>query len=86
MTVLFLKQLIFKMYIRSLNDQTHLSVRVAVTGHAEDCIQCAVSVCEQGGAPRDPPDQSQEEGLSAANNSQATPPIPVPAIVKVSNI
>ncbi len=40
----------------------------------------------QGGATRDPPDQSQDDGLSGANNSQATPPIPVPAIVKVSNI
>ncbi|XP_054457288.1 myocardin isoform X3 [Anoplopoma fimbria] len=36
----------------------------------------------QGGATRDPPDQGQEEGLSGANNSQASPPIPVPAIVK----
>ncbi|XP_029311736.1 LOW QUALITY PROTEIN: myocardin [Cottoperca gobio] len=37
----------------------------------------------QGGVPRDPPaDQSQDEGLSAANNSQASPPIPLPAIVK----
>ncbi|XP_041819221.1 myocardin isoform X5 [Chelmon rostratus] len=42
----------------------------------------ALTSPRQGGAPRDPPDQSQEEGLSAANNSQATPPIPVPAIVK----
>ncbi|XP_031729715.1 myocardin isoform X6 [Anarrhichthys ocellatus] len=36
----------------------------------------------QGGATRDPPDQGQDEGLSDANNSQASPPIPVPAIVK----
>ncbi|XP_075949131.1 myocardin isoform X4 [Anarhichas minor] len=36
----------------------------------------------QGGATRDPPDQGQDEGLSGANNSQASPPIPVPAIVK----
>lgn len=50
------------------------------------CIKCVVDICEQGGAVRDPPDQSQDEGLSGANNSQATPPIPVPAIVKVSNI
>ncbi|KAM9838052.1 myocardin [Aulostomus maculatus] len=37
---------------------------------------------QQGGVPRDPPDQNQDEGLSGTNNSQATPPIPVPAIVK----
>ncbi|XP_039643766.1 myocardin isoform X4 [Perca fluviatilis] len=36
----------------------------------------------QGGVTREPSDQSQDEGLSGANNSQATPPIPVPAIVK----
>ncbi|XP_032397839.1 myocardin isoform X3 [Etheostoma spectabile] len=35
----------------------------------------------QGGVTREPSDQSQDEGLSGAN-SQATPPIPVPAIVK----
>ncbi|XP_029384348.1 myocardin isoform X2 [Echeneis naucrates] len=42
----------------------------------------ALTSPRQGGAPRDPPDQSQDEGLSGANDSQATPPIPVPAIVK----
>ncbi|XP_042363939.1 myocardin isoform X3 [Plectropomus leopardus] len=42
----------------------------------------ALTSPRQGGAARDPPDQSQDEGLSGANNSQATPPIPVPAIVK----
>ncbi|XP_035526082.1 myocardin [Morone saxatilis] len=42
----------------------------------------ALTSPRQGGATRDPPDQSQDEGLSGANNSQATPPIPVPAIVK----
>ncbi|XP_030255252.1 myocardin isoform X3 [Sparus aurata] len=42
----------------------------------------ALTSPRQGGAVRDPPDQSQDEGLSGANNSQATPPIPVPAIVK----
>ncbi|KAM4624066.1 myocardin [Polymixia lowei] len=42
----------------------------------------ALTSPRQGGATRDPPDQSQDEGLSDANNSQATPPIPVPAIVK----
>lgn len=39
---------------------------------------------EQGSTTRDPPDQSQDEGLSGSNNSQATPLIPVPAVVKVS--
>ncbi|KAK5851421.1 hypothetical protein PBY51_002216 [Eleginops maclovinus] len=35
------------------------------------------------GAHRDPPaDHSQDEGLSAADRSQTSPPIPVPAIVK----
>ncbi|XP_047194422.1 myocardin isoform X3 [Hippoglossus stenolepis] len=42
----------------------------------------ALTSPRQGGATRDPPDQSQDEGLSGANNSVATPPIPVPAIVK----
>ncbi|XP_051272720.1 myocardin isoform X9 [Dicentrarchus labrax] len=42
----------------------------------------ALTSPRQGGATRDPPDQSQDEGLSGANNSQATPPISVPAIVK----
>ncbi|XP_042254338.1 myocardin isoform X7 [Thunnus maccoyii] len=42
----------------------------------------ALTSTRQGGTTRDPPDQSQDEGLSGANNSQATPPIPVPAIVK----
>ncbi|XP_078135320.1 myocardin isoform X5 [Sander vitreus] len=37
---------------------------------------------QQGGVTQEPSDQSQDEGLSGANNSQATPPIPVPAIVK----
>ena len=45
-----------------------------------------VFICQQGGATRDPPDQSQDEGLSGTNNSVATPPIPVPAIVKVSEL
>ncbi|XP_040924541.1 myocardin isoform X2 [Betta splendens] len=31
---------------------------------------------------RDPPDQSQEDGLSGSANSHAAPPVPVPAIVK----
>ncbi|XP_076615427.1 myocardin isoform X3 [Chaetodon auriga] len=42
----------------------------------------ALTSPRQGSAPRDPPDQSQDEGLSGANNGQATPTIPVPAIVK----
>ncbi|GAA6225046.1 myocardin isoform X2 [Lates japonicus] len=42
----------------------------------------ALTSPRQGGANRDPPDQSQDEGLSGASNSQTTPPIPVPAIVK----
>ncbi|XP_069373161.1 myocardin isoform X3 [Paralichthys olivaceus] len=42
----------------------------------------ALTSPRQVGATRDPPDQSQDEGLSGANNSVATPPIPVPAIVK----
>ncbi|XP_031179858.1 myocardin isoform X4 [Sander lucioperca] len=37
---------------------------------------------QQGGVTQEPSDQSQDEGQSGANNSQATPPIPVPAIVK----
>lgn len=41
-------------------------------------------ICNQGSANQDPPDQNQDEALSGANNSQNTPPIPVPAIVKVS--
>ncbi|KAE8284658.1 Myocardin [Larimichthys crocea] len=42
----------------------------------------ALTSPRQGGAARDLSDQSQDEGLSGANNSQATPAIPVPAIVK----
>ncbi|KAG7239800.1 hypothetical protein INR49_028388 [Caranx melampygus] len=42
----------------------------------------ALTSPRQGGATRDPPEQGQDEGLPSANNSQATPPIPVPAIVK----
>ncbi|XP_070708394.1 myocardin isoform X6 [Pempheris klunzingeri] len=42
----------------------------------------ALTSPRQGGASRDPPDQNQDEGLCGADNSQATPPIPVPAIVK----
>ncbi|KAK2820982.1 hypothetical protein Q5P01_023941 [Channa striata] len=42
----------------------------------------ALTSPRQGGSARDPPDQSHDEGLSGANNSQASPTIPVPAIVK----
>ncbi|XP_038591202.1 myocardin isoform X6 [Micropterus salmoides] len=42
----------------------------------------ALTSPRQGGAARDAPDQSQDEGLSGANNSQGSPPIPVPAIAK----
>ncbi|XP_058477279.1 myocardin isoform X2 [Solea solea] len=42
----------------------------------------ALTSTPQGGATRDPTEQSQDEGLSSTNNSLATPPIPVPAIVK----
>ncbi|XP_067345446.1 myocardin isoform X4 [Channa argus] len=42
----------------------------------------ALTSPRQGGSARDPPDQSQDEGLSGANNSQASPTISVPAIVK----
>ncbi|XP_026170794.1 myocardin isoform X4 [Mastacembelus armatus] len=42
----------------------------------------ALTSPQQGGVTRDAPDQNQDEGLSAANNSQATSPVPVPAIVK----
>nr|XP_046233190.1 myocardin isoform X4 [Scatophagus argus] len=42
----------------------------------------ALTSPRQGNTTRDPPEQSQDEGLSGANSSQTTPPIPVPAIVK----
>ncbi|XP_014035019.1 myocardin isoform X7 [Salmo salar] len=43
----------------------------------------ALTSPKQGCQNRDPSDQSKEDGLSAANNGlSATPPIPVPAIVK----
>ncbi|KAM7382164.1 hypothetical protein PAMA_012839 [Pampus argenteus] len=42
----------------------------------------ALTSPRQGGTTRDPPDQSQDGRLSGSNNSQTTPPIPVPAIVK----
>ncbi|XP_047464216.1 myocardin isoform X3 [Mugil cephalus] len=54
----------------------------AVGSTASSSSSPALTSPRQGGATRDPPDQSQDEGLSGANNSQATPPIPVPAIVK----
>ncbi|XP_061611089.1 myocardin isoform X8 [Phyllopteryx taeniolatus] len=42
----------------------------------------ALSSTQQEGITRDPCDQSQDEGLSRVSNYHATPPIPVPAIVK----
>ncbi|XP_033987885.1 myocardin isoform X1 [Trematomus bernacchii] len=43
----------------------------------------ALSSLPQGRAHRDPPaDHSQDEGLSASDRSQTSPPIPVPALVK----
>ncbi|XP_029933055.1 myocardin isoform X2 [Myripristis murdjan] len=54
----------------------------AVGSTASSSSSPALTSPRQGGATRDPPDQSQDEGLSGANNSQPTPPIPVPAIVK----
>ncbi|XP_068161210.1 myocardin isoform X3 [Antennarius striatus] len=57
-------------------------VSVDVGLYASDYKDGTGFLCDQGSAARDPPDQVQEEGLSAANNGQASPPIPVPAIVK----
>uniref|UniRef100_A0A3P9IDB3 Myocardin n=1 Tax=Oryzias latipes TaxID=8090 RepID=A0A3P9IDB3_ORYLA len=42
----------------------------------------ALTNAQLGGASRDPADQDQEEGLSAANNSQASPPVPASTITK----
>ncbi|XP_008276615.1 myocardin-like, partial [Stegastes partitus] len=53
----------------------------AVGSTASSSSSPALTSPRQGGAARDPPDQSHDEGLSSAI-SQATPPIPVPAIVK----
>uniref|UniRef100_A0A8C8DXY1 Myocardin n=1 Tax=Oryzias sinensis TaxID=183150 RepID=A0A8C8DXY1_9TELE len=44
----------------------------------------ALTNAQLGRASRDPADQDQEEGLSAANNSQASPPVPASTITKVS--
>ncbi|CAN9508872.1 unnamed protein product [Ophioblennius macclurei] len=54
----------------------------AVGSTASSSSSPALTSPPQGSATRDPPDQNQDEGLNGANNSQATPPIPVPAIVK----
>ncbi|KAM3592075.1 uncharacterized protein V6R79_012327 [Siganus canaliculatus] len=54
----------------------------AVGSAASSSSSPALTSPRQGPAARDPPDQSQDEGLSCANNSQTTPPITVPAIVK----
>ncbi|XP_054860763.1 myocardin isoform X2 [Amphiprion ocellaris] len=53
----------------------------AVGSTASSSSSPALTSPRQGGTARDPPDQSQDEGLSGAN-SQTTPPLPVPAIVK----
>ncbi|XP_078794121.1 myocardin isoform X4 [Oryzias latipes] len=42
----------------------------------------ALTNAQLGGASRDPADQDQEEGLSAGNNSQASPPVPASTITK----
>ncbi|XP_034049935.1 myocardin isoform X2 [Thalassophryne amazonica] len=52
----------------------------AVGSTASSSSSPALTSPRQGGTAKDPPDQSQDEG--AANNSQVTPPIPVPALVK----
>ncbi|CAG5911424.1 unnamed protein product [Menidia menidia] len=54
----------------------------AVGSTASSSSSPALTSPRQGCTSRDPPDQSQEEGLSCTNDNQATPPIPVPAIVK----
>ncbi|XP_029953515.1 myocardin isoform X4 [Salarias fasciatus] len=54
----------------------------AVGSTASSSSSPALTSPPQGSATRDPPDQNQDEGLNGANNSQASPPIPVPAIVK----
>ncbi|KAM6963671.1 myocardin isoform 6-T6 [Tautogolabrus adspersus] len=54
----------------------------AVGSTASSSSSPALTSPRQGGAGQDPPDHSQDEGQIAANNNQATPPIPVPAIVK----
>ncbi|XP_012719569.2 myocardin isoform X2 [Fundulus heteroclitus] len=54
----------------------------AIGSTASSSSSPALTSPRLGGATRDPPDQSQEEGLSAPNTNQAAPPIPVPAIVK----
>ncbi|XP_041671290.1 myocardin isoform X4 [Cheilinus undulatus] len=54
----------------------------AVGSTASSSSSPALTSPRQGGTSQDPPDQSQDEGQSVANNNQATPPIPVPAIVK----
>ncbi|XP_054610140.1 myocardin isoform X1 [Dunckerocampus dactyliophorus] len=53
-----------------------------VVGSAASSSSPGPAGTQQEGTTRDPPDQSQDEGLSGASNNQATPPIPVPAVVK----
>ncbi|XP_034563354.1 myocardin isoform X4 [Notolabrus celidotus] len=54
----------------------------AVGSTASSSSSPALTSPRQGGTTQDPPNQCQDEGQCAGNNSQATPPIPVPAIVK----
>nr|XP_020493978.1 LOW QUALITY PROTEIN: myocardin-like [Labrus bergylta] len=54
----------------------------AVGSTASSSSSPALTSPRQGGTGQDPPDHSHDEGQTAANNNQATPPIPVPAIVK----
>ncbi|XP_065805290.1 myocardin isoform X7 [Labrus bergylta] len=54
----------------------------AVGSTASSSSSPALTSPPQGGTGQDPPDHSHDEGQTAANNNQATPPIPVPAIVK----
>uniref|UniRef100_A0A3B3CST7 Myocardin n=1 Tax=Oryzias melastigma TaxID=30732 RepID=A0A3B3CST7_ORYME len=42
----------------------------------------ALTSTQQGGAGRDPADQDQDDSLSAANNSQTSPPVPASTIAK----
>lgn len=71
--------------MQRIQEAFHLGCQVMkLTRHKDHYTQRVIFLCNQGGANRDPPDQNQEEGLSSANNSLSTPPIPVPAIVKVS--
>nr|XP_054591893.1 myocardin isoform X2 [Nothobranchius furzeri] len=54
----------------------------AVGSTASSSSSPALTSPQQGGTNRDPLDQSQEEHVFETSDSQATPPVPVPAIVK----